>query len=109
MCVIIIIFNLNIVFIKKNYENQNFRRQKVLPLSSFHEKLSLEGLLYPYAFFLYCVNFELNFIEVFNPLTLYVNNCLCDLFLFVQKVNKIIVCEVHVNAIVIINVLFFMF
>lgn len=55
------------------------------------------------------MNFELNFIEVFNPLTLYVNNCLCDLFLFVQKVNKIIVCEVHVNAIVIINVLFCMF
>jgi hypothetical protein len=52
------------------------------------------------------VNLELNFIEVFNPLTLYVNNSLCDLFLFVQKVNKIIVCEVHVNAIVIINVFF---
>lgn len=51
MCVIIIIFNLNIVFIKKIYENQKFQRQKVLPLTSFREKLSLEGLLYPYAFF----------------------------------------------------------
>ncbi len=55
------------------------------------------------------MNLELNFIEVFNPLTQYLNNGLCDLFLFVQKVNKIIVFEVHVNAIVIINVLFFMF
>jgi hypothetical protein len=109
MCVTIIIFDLNIVFIKFLLWKSIFLETKgsspyIIPWNFF-----IERVIISLCIFLYYVNLELDFIEVFNPLTLYVNNGLCDLFLFVQKVNKIIVCEVHVNAIVIINVLFFMF
>jgi hypothetical protein len=85
-----------------------FGNKRFFPLHHSMKFFYWKGYYSLMHFFVLC-ELRIRFYWSFQPLTLYVNNGLCNSFLFVQKVNKIIVCEVHVNAIVIINVLFFMF